>query len=135
MTYVLDASVAASWCYQDEADSRADVARDLLITGRAFAPLHWWFELRNGLLVGERRGRISPPAMVEFLKRMARARIELMVLPSGNDVFAVARKHRLTFYDAAYLELAIRERVALATLDDKLATAAQAEHIPLVGVS
>lgn len=59
--------------------------------------------------------------------------IELASLPSAEAVFAVATRHSLTFYDASYLELAIRERIALATLDQHLARAAAAEGVPLIG--
>ena len=136
MTYVIDASIAACWCYEDEEDARADAARDLLLLdGRALAPLHWWFELRNVLLIGERRNRISQQASADFLDRIARANIDLLALPPAHEVFAIARKHRLTFYDATYLELAMRESVALATLDVKLMSAARAERVPLIGMS
>jgi predicted nucleic acid-binding protein len=56
----------------------------------------------------------------------------LVALPADDAVFAIARRHRLTFYDAAYLELAKRERIALATLDDALAVAAAAEGVELI---
>ena len=60
--------------------------------------------------------------------------VELAGLPKAEAVFALARRHGLTFYDAAYLELAMRERIALATLDQALARAAIAEGVPLIGV-
>ena len=61
MPFVLDASVVGCWCFQDENDARADAAWDLLERDResALVPLHWWFEIRNVALHGERRGRLT----------------------------------------------------------------------------
>jgi predicted nucleic acid-binding protein len=135
LPYVLDASIAACWGYHDEQDSRADAAYERLAEDRAIVPLHWWFELRNVLLIGERRKRIPEQHTADFLRRLSRLPIELAELPSAAAVFSFARGHRLSFYDAAYLELAKREKTALATLDDQLARAAVAEGVPLVGLS
>ena len=132
MTYVLDASVAACWCFHDEQDHRADAAFDRLDNERAVVPLHWWFEVRNVVLSGERRGRITEQHTARFLDRLERFPIDLAALPEGTAVLALARRHRLTFYDAAYLELARRDNIALATIDDNLAAAAQAEGVSLV---
>jgi len=67
------------------------------------------------------------------MERLTRMPIRHDPMPRDANVFALARKHRLTFYDAAYLELAQREGLALATLDDKLAAAARSEQVSLVG--
>ena len=133
-TCVIDASIAACWCFHDEVDIRADTAYDLLRDGSATVPSHWWFELRNALLIGERRQRISQYEIEQYLDRLSRLAIDMAELPSSEIVFRVARKHKLTFYDAAYLELAMRERVSLATLDDDLAAAAHREHVSLIGI-
>jgi predicted nucleic acid-binding protein len=61
--------------------------------------------------------------------------IEFAPLPVAGAVFVLARRHHLTFYDASYLELAMRERIALATLDQALARAAIAEGVPLIGAA
>jgi predicted nucleic acid-binding protein len=135
LPYVLDASVTACWCFHDEHDPRADAAYDLLDDDRALVPLHWWFEVRNVVLLGERRQRISEEYAAGFLDRLERFPINLTALPDHTNVFVLARRHRLTFYDAAYLELAQRERVALATLDDELAAAARAEGVALVATA
>jgi predicted nucleic acid-binding protein len=132
--YVLDASIAACWCFEDEHDPRADAAAALLLASvSAIAPLIFWFEVRNVVLMGMRRGRTSEASMIEWLARMKRAPITLDTLPAADLVFSLAQRHRLTFYDAAYLELAQREKVALATLDQALARAASAEAVPLIG--
>jgi predicted nucleic acid-binding protein len=133
VTYVLDASVTACWCYHDEEDPRADVALDLLNSERAIVPTHWWFEVRNLLLIGERRRRITEKHTLAFLGQLEEFPIDFTALPDQAAVLAHARTHRLTFYDAAYLELAHRERIALATLDTALTAAARRERVRLIG--
>jgi predicted nucleic acid-binding protein len=130
--YVLDASVAASWCFHDETDSRADAALGRLGNDRALVPIHWWFEIRNVLLVGERRKRTSEQYTRWFLARLERLPIDLAPLPEPHAVFDLGRRHGLTFSDAAYLELARRESLALATLDGELAAAARSEGVSLL---
>ncbi|MDB5653832.1 MAG: PilT protein [Tardiphaga sp.] len=134
MRFVLDASVAASWCFDDENERVADLAFDLLEAGNvAVAPLQFWFEVRNVVLVGLRRNRLTPEGMVAQLSRIDHATIAFDPLPDSERVLTLARRHRLSFYDAAYLELAQREGIALATLDQALARAATAEAVPLIG--
>lgn len=132
MPYVLDASIAACWFFHDEEDRRADNAFELLETDHALVPLHWWFEVRNTTLLGERRKRMSERESHDFLERLAKLPIGFSDLPDQTDVFALARRYRLTFYNAAYLELARREEIALATLDHDLAGAARAEGVALL---
>jgi predicted nucleic acid-binding protein len=132
--YVLDASVTVCWCFEDEHDARADAAAELLLAdGSAIAPLIFWFEVRNVVMMGMRRGRTSEALMIEWLTKTMRAPITLDALPPEELVFSLAQRHRLTFYDAAYLELAQRENVALATLDQALARAALTEGVSLIG--
>ena len=135
VAFVLDASVAASWCFYDGHDMRADAAFDLLENDAALVPVHWWFEIRNVVLLGARRGRVTDDHVTGFLARLQRAYITLAPLPPDSAIFVLARKHRLTFYDATYLELAKRENLALATLDGELVTASRTERVPIVGAS
>lgn len=133
MRFVVDASIAASWCFDDEDDPVANKAFQLLeARAEAIAPALFWFELRNVALVGLRRDRISPDHLVDVLARIDRAAIELEPMPGSSAVFDLARRHNLTFYDAAYLELALREDIALATLDHALVRAATAEGVLLI---
>ena len=99
----------------------------------AIEPVLWWFEVRNALLMNERRGRLEPSQTAEILARLARLPIVLDHEPIGDAVLALARAHRLTFYDAAYLELAYRRDAPLATLDRQLAAAARAAAVRLLG--
>jgi predicted nucleic acid-binding protein len=133
MRLVLDSSIVGCWCFPDEANPIADLAFDQVSAGAAIAPVLWWFEVRNVLVVNERRGRIDPPGSAVFLIDLARLRIVLDRDPDGEMVLALARTHRLTVYDAAYLELALRMDAALATLDRKLAAAARAAGVMVVG--
>jgi predicted nucleic acid-binding protein len=133
--FVLDASIVGCWCFHDENDARADAAWALLELDRESArvPLHWWFEVRNVALQGERRGRLTEDYTLDFFRIIERFSINHAPLPDYAAVIALARRHRLSFYDAVYLELALRERLALATLDDELIRAAPVEGVSLVG--
>jgi predicted nucleic acid-binding protein len=133
--FVLDASVAASWHFEDERSADADAALHALNGDTAIVPIQWWFEIRNVALHGERRGRATPEQTLGFFVKLTELPIELGAMPDDTMVIAAARKHGLTFYDAAYLELAQREKIALATLDDELAAAARAEGIPIVAAA
>ncbi|MDE2134468.1 MAG: type II toxin-antitoxin system VapC family toxin [Alphaproteobacteria bacterium] len=133
MMFVIDASVAASWCFPDEASPAADAALRRLAEDSALIPSLFWFELRNVLLIGERRRRIAETDTARFLGFVRDLPLEIDPDPDGNLVLGLARTHRLSFYDAIYLELAQRKVVPLATLDGELIAAAKAEKVPLIG--
>ena len=135
MPFVLDASVAACWFFPDETHPIASRAWLLIHEDDAIVPAHWWFEVRNTMLVGERRGRSTEQRTGFAIDRLERMTIRHAPHPLDADVFALARKYAMTFYDAAYLELAQRARLALATLDNKLASAARAEDVALVAAA
>jgi predicted nucleic acid-binding protein len=132
MAFVLDASVAASWFLPDENDQDAWEAWQRSEREQVWAPLHWWFEIRNTMLVGERRRRISETLTSRALARLSVLPISIEAKPDDSAVFSLARKYRLTFYDAVYLELAARRKLPLATLDGALIAAARAEQVQLV---
>ncbi len=133
MPFVLDASVAVCWAFDDEDHPTADLALERVRTDEARVPSLWWFEVRNTLIVSERRGRLTERDTATFLHGLARLRITVDRSPEQVDVLALARQRGLTVYDAAYLELARRESEPLATLDVALAIAARAERVPLLG--
>jgi predicted nucleic acid-binding protein len=134
MGFVLDASVSLAWAFADEQNRVADRAETLLKTGAeiAFVPDLWWYEMRNILVVGERRGRISADVTAAFLSDMSELRIEMDAARDDVPLLDLARKHNLAVYDAAYLALALRERLPLATLDKHLEAAAAAEGVALL---
>src|SRR5690348_709360 len=96
MPFVIDASIAASWYFDDERDPRADTALSLLNDDSAIAPLHWWFEIHNVILLGEGRRRGSERHTADFVATLHNMPIELADLPEQLAVLALARKHRLT---------------------------------------
>lgn len=135
MSFVIDASVTASWCFEDEHAPVADAAMDKLLDGGAIVPALWRLEVRNIMLINERRGRIEPADADSFLAELERLPISVLEDPSDVDLMDSARKHRLTAYDASYLALAIQQDAPLATLDRALHRAGQAEGVTMVAQS
>ena len=135
---VLDASVALAWCFPDESNSGAEKLLDLMADGaKAIVPAIWPFEVANALLTAERRKRLSMAQVTAALRTLTLLPIivdEVQVESVFGDVLAVARQGQLTEYDAAYLELALREGLPLATLDDQLRRAARHAGISLVAI-
>lgn len=135
MAFVLDASVTLAWAFADESHSPiAARAADLLMTGSeaAYVPELWWYEVRNILLMSERRGRISEHGTIQFLLQISQLRIDMDAEREDRPLLALARQHKLTIYDAAYLALAIRRHLPIATLDNALSSAAVAEGVPIL---
>ena len=131
MAFVLDASAAVAPAL-GETDPRALAAKDRLRDGDdALVPGLWWFELRNALVINERRGRLTQNETARFPRDLSQLAITVDHLPNEASLMSLARRYRLTVYDAAYLELAQRQGVPLATLDGALAAAATAENVPL----
>jgi predicted nucleic acid-binding protein len=135
MPFVLDACIAACWAFPDEQDPRADEALTRVRTEDAVVPSLWWFAVRNILVVNERRKRITESGTNSFLRELARLRFRVDREPEEATVLRLARAHRLSIYDASYLELALREAIPMATLDTELAAAAAAEGTRLIGVT
>lgn len=133
MPFVIDASIAACWAFRDEDHPHADLALSRLRTDEALVPSLWWFEVRNILVVNERRKRLKEVDTAVFLRDLGRLPVIVDGSPDESEVLRLARRHRLSVYDAAYLELAQRSGVDLATLDRELALAARAEAVSLVG--
>jgi predicted nucleic acid-binding protein len=132
MPFVLDASLAMTWAIEDEGHPIADVAIERLRVDEAFVPNIWWYEVRNSLLMNERRNRINKEDTAFFLHELSRLSIKIDFMHDQDQVLALARRHRLTFYDSAYLEIAIRRSCQLATFDKALMRAARSEKVPLL---
>ena len=127
---VLDASVTLSWCFADEQTPASMSVLDLLKAGgQALVPAFWCSEVLNSLLVGERRGRISAIQTQAFLSDL-QALCPTVDNASMDQVFqdiqAICRQCGLASYDALYVELAMRSRSPLATLDQDQRDAARA---------
>ena len=132
MALVVGASVAGCWFFNDEDSVIADAAFDRLSHDAACAPRFWWYEVRNMLLVAERRTRADTADTTRFPTRLNNLAIALDDGTDSVNMLALARKHRLCVYDACYLELALRRGCVLATLDRRLAEAAAAAGIELL---
>ncbi len=131
---VVDASVTAAWCFDDE---QTKYARQLLRRSKDivfYTPAIWPLEMTNVLLVNERRKRITAADTVRFVTLLNELAIQVdrpPAMQAFNATLLLARAHGLSAYDAAYLELALREGVPLATLDGRLRTAATAAGVAL----
>jgi predicted nucleic acid-binding protein len=135
VNFVLDATVALSWCFEDEQSEPALTVLDSLRESEAVVAHHWTLEMANGLLSAERRGRIDGDGATRFSRLLLALPIAVDPVARGTaltETRRLARTHRLTSYDAAYLELAIRLGVPLATLDDRLRAAAKQEGVALL---
>ena len=131
---MLDASVALSWAFDDEASGAyADRVLDALTQTTAVVPSLWLLELANALVVAERRGRITPAETSHFLHLVQRlpVEVETVGLEALPEVLSLARTYGLSAYDAAYLILAMRRGLPLATLDDRLRQAAEKAGVGL----
>lgn len=132
--FVLDCSVALSWCFPDERGKAGDHLLSRLSNGGAVVPPLWFLEVSNALLMGERRRRLSPEETAEAFDLLSQLPLEIdsrSGFPLAVDLLSLARKHKLSAYDAAYLELARRLHLPLATLDRSLQKAAKSLDIAL----
>lgn len=136
MSIVLDGSATLAWIYPDETTDAIVAVFDQVIHKGAFVPDLWRIEIANCLTVGVRRSRISAPERSASLFDLASMGI-VTDSETGkhiwSDTLELADRHRLTVYDATYLELALRLSLPLATLDDELRQAAQREGVALLG--
>jgi len=133
MPIVIDNSVYLAWCMSDEDAPMADKAMSRVIEEGGVVPGIWWYELRNALLMNERRGRISRQQVADTLVDSQSLGISV---DDGHDetlVLELARQFELTIYDAAYIEVAHRRSMPLATLDVRLRQAAETVGIAIVG--
>jgi predicted nucleic acid-binding protein len=117
-----------AWCLEDEATPFTDRVCDSLSTdSQAIVPSIWPLEVANVFLIAERQSRIAEAKVARFIALLKSLPIEIdyeTPRRSWSDILALAREYRLSSYDAAYLELAMRQRIPLATLDAPLRRAA-----------
>jgi predicted nucleic acid-binding protein len=127
--FVLDGSITLAWLFLDEQDPYADAIVGKLPHIEMLVPRLWHLEVANVLLAGERRGRCTQADTTNWLRFLSGLPIAVddsTEARAWSDTIALARRHGLTEYDAAYLELALREGLPIATLDAKLEAAATA---------
>jgi predicted nucleic acid-binding protein len=135
MSFVLDASVTLAWLLPDETSKMADEIIEHLIEATALVPAIWTSEIGNVLIIATRRGRMTQQEEHWLLNVLQALPVDIEPAPSGRTlecVIDIANKHSVTAYDAAYLELAERHDLPLATLDKRLAAAAEAQHVRML---
>lgn len=132
---VVDASVTVAWCFEDEKTPYTEEILNKMIQGaEALVPSHWPLEIVNALLQAEKRKRLTTAQATLFLKQLEGFKIttDSTPLPRVFDwILLEARRQNLTAYDAAYLELALRSGLPLATLDTNLKRAAKDLGVPI----
>lgn len=134
--FVVDASVALAWCFADEVSELADRVLDQLEHDEALAPAIWPLEVANGLRTAERRGRLDLADLSHVRELLISLPVQVEGVPLDaalGEVTEIARHLDLTAYDAAYLALAARRGLALATVDDRLRRACERAGVELVG--
>jgi len=133
---IIDCSITMAWCFADEATVETAAVQDRLIAEAAVVPSHWFLEVVNVLVMAEKRWRISAADASSFLQLLSALDIQ-----PDHETFPRAfaqlpplcRTHGLASYDAAYLDLALRRQLPLATLDDDLRRAAMGMGITVLG--
>jgi predicted nucleic acid-binding protein len=133
MTFVVDASVALVWFLPDEESPVADAVLERFGSGSAQVPDLFWHEMRNVLMIACRRQRLSRGEVRRSMVRLSQLKIETVAALDTTSILDLAERHNLTAYDAAYLSLALEAGLPLATLDKRLARAAQSAGIELLG--
>ncbi len=131
MAVVPDVSAILSLALDDEDATFAESVIDAIARENAIVPTLFWYEIRNVLVMAERRKRIAAARTTAFLTDLTLLPFAVDDLPREAAVLDLARRRKLTVYDATYLELALRREVPLATLDQALAAAARKEGASL----
>ena len=136
--FVLDASLTLSWCFADEETQFSRAVLASLESTYAVVPALWPFEVANALALAERTQRITPEGSEEFLEKLRRLPIQVErreALWLWQAIIPLVREQRLSAYDAAYLELAKRERMCLATLDRALQDTSRTVGVSVLEIS
>lgn len=133
--FVLDCSIAVSWCFEDEASDLCDALLERVRDEGALVPSLWHLELGNVMIQAERRGRVMSADVTTRLELIG----DLPIVTDGetplralHEILALARAENLTTYDAAYLELAIRRGLPLATNDKRLRSAGKNTGVQII---
>jgi predicted nucleic acid-binding protein len=135
--FVLDASVTLCWCFENQVTRYTEAVFEMLAGGdEASVPFIWPLEVANVLVISERRRTLTVAQVAGFLEELSAWPIQVDTLGvdrTFQQILSTAREHTLSAYDAAYLELAIREGLPLATLDSGLRKAANAVGVKIAG--
>jgi predicted nucleic acid-binding protein len=134
--FIIDCSITTTWCFGDEGTPTSLAVLDRLERETALVPSHWFLEVANVLVMAEKRKRITAAKSTEFLTLLGTLDIETDAETPARafaHLLPLCRNHRLTSYDAAYLELAVRRQLPLASLDSDLCAAAAELGITVLG--
>ena len=132
---VVDSSVILTWCFEDEQTAASLALLEQVVEHGAVAPTVWPLEVLNALVMAERRKRViaaQRQRLTGFLRDLPIALDAETAAQAWSATVQLAERHRLTVYDAAYLELAQRRGLPLASLDNELRAAAEAVGVALV---
>ena len=136
--FVLDASVTLCWCFENQATKYTEAIFEMLAGGdEAVVPFIWPLEIANVLVTAERRKDLKAAQVTNFTEEFTAWPIQVDTVGldrAFQQILSAARFYRLSAYDAAYLELAIREGLPLATLDNDLRKAASAAGVKIAGL-
>lgn len=135
-SYVVDCSIAMAWCFADESTEATAELLDRLVDEAALVPGWWYVEVTNVIALAEKHNRITADATAEFLALIESLEIEIDTeapTRAFHYLLPLCRNHRLTSYDAIYLDLAVRRNLPLATLDESLRQAAEKVGVTLLG--
>jgi len=133
--FVIDNSVVMTWCFKDKTNQYADAILDSLEVSVGFVPSIWPLEVCNVLLVAERKKRIGEADSARFIALLTELPIIIDQEPPERmikEIFALAREHKLSSYNASYLDLAMRKGLPIATLDKNLIAAAKRSKVPIL---
>jgi len=133
--FVIDTSVVMTWCFKDETSKYADAILDSLEVSIAVVPSIWPLEVGNVLLVAERKKRLGEADSTRFIALIAELPIMIEQEPPERmmkEILALAREHKLSTYDALYLDLAMRKGLPIATLNNGLIAAAKRSQVPII---
>lgn len=136
MELVLDCSLALAWTVPDEGSKAAErLLSRIDPESKLWIPALWWYELSNALTIAQRRGRLNDSDALRLIELYRRLPLFTDTLLGADAVFrfrSLAQRYSLSAYDAAYLELAQRRGIALATLDEALKKAARKTGVQVI---
>ena len=132
--FVVDASMALTWCVDDEATAETDAVLHRLLLEGGLAPAHWPLELANAIRFAARRGRVKARDVERARAIIAGLPVEVLPVETSTalSLIDVAQTYDLSVYDAAYIDLADFRGLGLATLDARLAKACLQAGVPLI---
>jgi predicted nucleic acid-binding protein len=138
LSIVVDSSVALTWCFEDEQTPASLALLEMVVEAGAVAPTLWPLEVLNALIMAERRKRVDASQrqrLSGFLRDLPIVLDDETATQAWSATIQLAERHRLSVYDAAYLELAQRRDLPLASLDQELRAAAEVAGVVLVALA